>query len=70
MIHKRRFLFSEDFSNAAELAVRLQTIDLYARVNDHLSPSVEMQMDGTAIRADVWEETLSDGSTQLVVQLC
>lgn len=69
-IHSRKFLYSLPFIDSAQLAEHLLEINLLARADGHASPLVEMQMDGTAERADVWEETLSDHSKQLVIQLC
>ena len=66
---KRHFLFREEFYDVRELIGKLEDIHLYARVNGHPSPRVELMRDGDASCVDVFEETLSDGSTQLVVML-
>lgn len=70
-IHKRKYLFCLPADGAMELSYALVTVTDYAKSEGFdLPPAVEMQSEGTPIRLDLWEETLSDGSTQLVAQLC
>ncbi len=67
MIHKRKFIYELEFRTVADLIPVLQTIEADARREGYYSPAVEMQTDGDASFARLWEETLSDGSKQLVV---
>lgn len=69
MIHKRHFLFALEFHDGNELIAMLEEIELYARTNGHASPAIEMQTAGSAGEVRLWEETLSDKSTQLVAML-
>jgi hypothetical protein len=66
-MHKRKALFDEEFHNVDELIAKLEEVALFARVNGHSSPAVECSTDCCASGFTVYEETLSDASTQLVL---
>lgn len=68
--HMRRLLSTDAFDGLDGLVERLQQAELFARINNHGTPAVEFKtlpVDRT-LRPVValYEETLSDKSTQLV----
>jgi hypothetical protein len=66
----RRLVYREEFEGLEQLVERLQEAALFARLNDYTKPAIEaraLPVDRTLRPSvEVYLETLSDKSTQLV----
>jgi hypothetical protein len=65
-------LYAEPFDGLEGLAERLKEAALFARVHDYTKPAIESReaAAGREPRLELYAETLSDRSVQLVAVVC